>query len=200
MTQRTISMRTIKELLRLQASGLNQRQIAGSLNISLGVVHKYLHLALEAGVGWPLPDTMDEGSLRAALFKQSPPGKPLKYVAPECEWIHKELKHKGVTLQLLHEEYKNQHPAEHYRYTQFCHIYNQWKKKQGLSLRQVHKGGESMFIDYAGPTVTILDPQSGQGHEAAIFIAVLGASNYTYEEATWDQTLANWIDQATSFL
>lgn len=192
MAKGTISMRKMKEILRLQASGLKQRQIARSLNLSIGVVHKYLHLAQTAGITWPLPDDMDDASLKALLFKSEEKSKP-NYAAPDCEWIHRELKRKGVTLQLLHGEYKNQHPHGHYRYTQFCHIYRTWRKKQHLSLRQSHKAGEELFIDYAGPTVPITDVHTGHVRHASIFVAVLGASNYTYAEATWDQTLPNWI-------
>jgi transposase len=188
-----LSMRKITEILRLHASGLKQRQIARSLNISIGVVHKYLALAQAAGISWPLEADMDDKQLKAHLFQKGQTCKPESYVPPDCEWIHKELKHKGVTLKLLHEEYKLLYPQAHYQYTQFCFIYQSWKKKQRLSLRQVHKAGESLFVDYAGPTIPITDIKTGEVFQACIFVAVLGASNYTYAEATRDQSLYSWI-------
>lgn len=189
----TISMRKISEILRLHASGLKQRQIARSLNLSVGVVHKYLRLAEQASIQWPIPEDWDEKLLRDFLFKKTSSCIPEKYTVPNCEWIHQELKHKGVTLQLLHEEYKLQYPNTHYQYTQFCHAYRIWKKTKNLSMRQSHKFGEEMFIDYAGSKIPIINPQTGHIHQASIFVAVLGGSNYTYAEATWDQTLPHWI-------
>lgn len=186
-------MRKISEILRLQASGFKQRQIARSLNVSAGVVHKYLRLAEAADIKWPLPEGWDEKVLRGFLFKKTSSSPSVKYISPDCNWIHQELKHKGVTLQLLHEEYKLQYPDSHYQYTQFCHFYKLWKQTQNLTMRHTHKYGEEMFIDYAGSKVPIINRQTGHTHEASIFVAVLGGSNYTYAEATWDQTLPHWI-------
>jgi transposase len=189
----TLSMRKIKEILRLNANGLKQRQIARSLNVSVGAVHKYLHLAQAAGLAWPLAENMDDHQIKAYLFQTSGACKPEAYSPPDCSWIHQELKHKGITLKLLHEEYKQLHPQTYYQYTQFCHIYQAWKKKQRLSLRQVHKAGECLFVDYAGPTIPIVDLETGESFEASIFVAILGASNYTYAESTRDQSLYSWI-------
>jgi transposase len=117
----------------------------------------------------------------------------LSAAKPQPDWtvIHEELRKKSVTLQLLWEEYKVQHP-EGYQLTQFCEYYSRWRKKLDLSMRQTHKAGEKMFVDYAGQTVPVTDPQTGVVREAEIFVAVLGASNYTFSEATWDQSLASW--------
>jgi transposase len=193
MVQRTTSMRKITEIMRLSASGLSQRQIARSLNLSKGVVGKYIKRARHSGLEGPLPETLDEKTLRAISGALEEKESRKGYAPLDCGWIHQELKHKGVTLKLLHEEYKRQFPSGHYKYTQFCYYYQQWRSKQDLSLRQSHKAGEKLFIDYAGPRVPILDPLTAERREASIFIAVLGASNYTYVEATWDQTLPNWI-------
>ena len=115
-------------------------------------------------------------------------------MTPDYVWIYQELKHKGVTLKLLHEEYQRQFPDNHYLYTQFCYYYRQWQKSQkDISLRQVYKGGDQLFIDYAGPTVPIIDKTNGEIQQASIFIAVLGASDFVYIEATWNQQLENWI-------
>lgn len=186
-------MRKLKEILRLHAAGLSQRQIAHSLSISLGVVHKYLSLARLASLSWPLKEGLDDGELKKLLFQRKRSGHQKTYTPPECEWIYKELKHKGVTLRLLHEEYKSLYPETFYQYTKFCEIYQQWKKQQQLSCRQTYQAGDRLFVDYAGPTVPIIDKQTGLTHEASIFVAVLGASHYTYAEATLDQTLENWI-------
>lgn len=102
-------MRKITEILRLHAVGFGQRQIARSLNLSVGAVHKYLQLSKKANVTWPLPEDWDEKQLRSFLFRKTASGLPDKYTLPDCEWIDQELKHKGVTLHLLHEEYKLQH-------------------------------------------------------------------------------------------
>jgi transposase len=190
MVQRTISMRKMKEIVRLQASGLSQRQIARSLNLSKGTVSNYLKRARQQQLDWHCVEVMDGQELKEAMTKEA----SRSYALPDYEWIYKELKRKGVTLKLLHEEYSRQFPDNHYLYTQFCHYYRQWQKSlKDLSLRQVHKGGDKLFIDYAGPPVPIVDTQSGTTRQACIFIAVLGASSFVYIEATWNQQLANWI-------
>jgi transposase len=179
-------MKKIKEIARLKALGLSQRQIARSLNISKGVVHKYLSKLEDSGLQWPLQD--DEHSLQKTLVSQK-----VKFVEPDYAFIYQELKIKGVTLLLLHEEYQRTYPDQHYSYTQFCCLYRRWKKTQKLSLKQLHKGGDKLFIDYAGPKVTIVDSQTGTSQQASLFIAVMGASQYTFAEATWDQSLENWL-------
>lgn len=107
--------------------------------------------------------------------------------------MHQELKKKGVTLQLLWEEYRSRHPEHAYRYAQFCVHYRAYRDSLARSLRQIHRAGEKLFVDYAGQTVPIIDGDSGEIHPAQIFVAVLGASNYTYAEATWTQQLPDWI-------
>lgn len=109
------------------------------------------------------------------------------------EWIHRELRRKGVTLQLLWAEYKQMHPTEGYQYSQFCQRYYQWRQRLNLVMRQNHRAGEKLFIDYAGQTVPVTDPATGEVRQAQIFVAVLGASNYSYAEAMWTQELGPWI-------
>jgi transposase len=193
MPQQVISMRKMKEIIRLRASGLSQRQIARSLNISKGTVGNYLKRARHTKVDWLCVQKMDGKQLKSALIANTVQESGKKYAYPDCEWIYQELKVKGVTLKLLHEEYKRQFPDNHYLYTQFCHYYRQWKGKKDLSIRQIYKAGDQLFVDYAGPTVLILNAKTGQSKEASIFIATLGASQYVYMEATWDQQLPNWI-------
>jgi transposase len=179
-------MKKIKEIARLKALGLSQRQIARSLNISKGVVHKYLSKLEDKGLQWPLQE--DEERLPKTILSSKE-----KFVEPDYVLIYQELKVKGVTLLLLHEEYKRTYPDRHYSYTQFCCLYRRWKKAQKLSLKQIHQGGDKLFIDYAGPKVTLVDPQTGAFQQASLFVAVMGASQYTFAEATWDQSLENWL-------
>lgn len=191
-----LSMRQIKEVLRLKfAAQLSQRQIARSLKISTGVVAKYLAAADRAGLtSWPLPEEMDETALARALWPQSAPPTSATQRQATLDFadIHLQLKHKGVTRQLLWEEYAAIHP-EGYGYTQFCVLYREWRSRLKLSMRQTHRAGEKLFVDYCGPTVPIVNIATGEVREAQVFVAVLGASNYTYAEATATQSLPDWI-------
>jgi transposase len=188
-----VSMHKIKELLRLHYSDLSQRKIAASLNLSVGVVNKYLDLAKQAGITWPLPDELSDEKLYGLLKKYNPV--PEIIFAPiNLMHTHQELKRKHVTLQLLWEEYcENQNDQPNYSYSQFCRLYRAWNKKQSPSMRQTHKAGDKLFLDYVGDTVPIIDRLTGEIRPAQIFVAVMGASNYTYAEATWTQSLPDWI-------
>jgi transposase len=134
---------------------------------------------------------MDEIKLRMLLRPHAT--KVSNYHEPDYASMHQELKRKGVTLLLLWQEYEATHKKSAYRYAQFCSKYREWVQRQKPSMRQVHRAGEKLFIDYCGPTIDIIDPVTDEVRSASIFVAVLGASNYTYVEATWDQTLPNWI-------
>ena len=193
MAAKRISMRQSKEILRLKyQAGLSQRQISKSLSISLGSVSDYLKRAAQAGLTWPLPEGLCDDGLEQLLFPNQPK-KSIQFVQPDYESIHRELKHKGVTLQLLWQEYKQIHGNEGYQYTQFCHHYKSWRSKLKRSMRQVHRAGEKCFIDYCGPTVPVINARTGEIRQAQIFVAVLGASSYTYAEATWTQKLFDWV-------
>jgi len=188
-------MRKLKEILRLRfEAGLSYRQIAAAAKVSVGVAVKYVAQAERAGLTWPLPENQDETAL-ARLLGQRPdvPARLNRYAAPDGAMMHQELKKKGVTLQLLWEEYRAMYPDNAYRYAQFCVHYRAYRDSLARSLRQVHRAGEKLFVDYAGQTVPIVDGDSGEVHLAEIFVAVLGASNYTYAEATWTQQLPDWI-------
>lgn len=192
MPAKGVSMHKIKDILRLHFEAqLSQHQIAASLQLSSGVVNKYLALARAAHIQWPLPEEMDEVKLRALLRPHTE--KVSHHREPDYASIHQELKRKGVTLLLLWQEYEQVHKKYAYRYAQFCSKYRAWLERQKPSMRQIHRAGEKLFIDYCGPTVDIIDPSTGEIRPACIFVAVLGASNYTYAEATWDQTLPNWV-------
>jgi len=187
-----IPMRQIIDILRLKHEAkLSNEKIARACGVSKGVVSKYLHLAEARGLSWPLPEGTDEGQLERLLFPVT--RKPTRFVEPDYFQIHQELKRKGVTLQLLWAEYAAIHEAQAYRYSQYCHRYRLWRQQQRRSMRQVHRAGEKTFIDYCGPTVPIVCRQTGEVRQAQVFVAVLGASSYTYAEATWSQSLPDWI-------
>ncbi len=186
-------MRKIKEVLRLHfEKGFSTRQIARSLDISRSTIREYLDRAEQAAVSWPLSSELDETTLEYRLFPSTCPVPQEKRQMPSPEYLHQELKRKGVTLQLLWEEYKERYP-EGYQYSQFCRIYHQWTEKLDPCLRQVYKAGEKLFVDYAGQTMEITDSETGEIREAQIFVATLGASNYTFAEATLSQGLPSWI-------
>jgi transposase len=188
-------MRRIKEVLRLRFElGLGQRQIARSCSIGLGTVHEYLQRAEAAGVGWPLPEGWDQTQLEAALFG-SPPrrGRPPPCPLPDFAALHEQRqRHPHLTLQLLWEEYRQANP-DGYRYSRFCELYRRWQRQRDVVLRQEHKAGEKLFVDWAGATIPLYDPQGGPPQAAHLFVAVMGLSSYTYAEATRDEQLASWI-------
>lgn len=192
MAAQRLSMRKILEILRLKHEvGLSNRSIAKSCSVARSTVGDYLRRTAAMGLVWPLPAEMDEAALERLLFPPPlPPGfqRPL----PEFNAIHTELKRKGVTLALLWEEYKSVHP-EGYQYSQYCELYRRWRGKLNLWMRQTHLAGEKLFVDYAGQSVEVVNPRTGEVSEAQIFVAVLGASNYTFAEATWSQSLPDWI-------
>ncbi len=190
-----VSMRKIKEVLRLKFGlGFANRQIARSCSINHSTVADYLYRAKAAGLGqWPLPDGLDETSLEKRLFPTVSPRVGQPRAAPNWPAIHEDLHgHKHITLQLVWQEYKQSNP-DGYQYSRFCWLYQQWADKLDLVLRQEHRAGEKLFVDYAGDTVGIVDSKTGTIQKAYIFVAVLGASNYTYAEANWNQELGSWI-------
>lgn len=187
-----LSMRKIFEVLRLyHDSHRSHREISRAVLASPTTVGEILRRAKLAGLSWPLPLGLDESGIEDLLY---PPGANtgLKKLAPDWAKVHKEVRRKGVTLELLWQEYKTEHP-DGYQYSSFCEHFRAWTGRLSVSMRQTHTPGEKLFVDYAGPTVSIIDPLTGEIKEAAIFVAVLGASNYTYCEATWSQSLPDWI-------
>ena len=193
MAGRRLSMRKIKEILRLKwQNGCSDAQIAGSCKIARSTVREYLRRAQEAGLTWPLEPDLDDRHLENLLFPVRQADSCAERRMPSMQYLFGELKRKRVTLQLLWYEYKQVNP-EGYQYSQFCHLYRQWVKKLDVTLRQEHRAGEKLFIDYAGQTAPIVDRSTGEIIEAQIFIATLGASNYTFAEATVSQDLPSWI-------
>ena len=192
MSQESLSMRKIEEILRLKyAIGLTHRAIAKSCGVSTSTVSEYVTHAKAAGLSWPLPEGMTAEQLEARLYPDKGSFRR-KIPQPDWKYIHKELKRKGVTLSLLWVEYRQEH-QDGYGYSQFCQHYREWKQQLNPIMRLKHKAGEKLFVDYAGQTVAVVDPETGESREAQIFVASLGASNYTYAEAHWEQSLPNWI-------
>ena len=186
-------MRKIREVLRLTwEAGLTARQIAGSLQLARSTVGACLRRFHESGLSWPLPTDLSDADLERRLFPAVPrsPG-PIRPV-PDWAEVHQELKRKGVTLALLWQEYKLTHP-DGCQYSRFCAQYRAWAGTRDVVMRQTHRFGEKLFVDYAGQTAAVIDRTTGEIRPAQVFIAVLGASNYTYAEATWTQQLPDWI-------
>lgn len=186
-------MRKIRDVLRYRHSaGLSLEAIARALKISKGVVAKYLRLAMAVGLSWPIPDALDDAALEKLLYRQGA-AREATFAEPDYALVHQELKRKGVTLTLLWEEYRQAVGERGYQYTAFCTRYRDWAGKLKRSMRQTHRAGEKLFADYAGPTVPIVDAATGEIRPASIFVAVLGASSYTFACATPGQTQADWL-------
>ncbi len=193
-----ISMRKLKEIMRLKFDArLTNRQIACSINISPATVSRYLTSIANKGVTWPQAQSMSEEELEGQVYNDSTvaQSKLAQYSAFDCAYIQTELKRKNVTKQLLWEEYCQQNPNNHYSYSQYCTIYREWNAKSDLVMRQMHIAGEKLFVDYCGHTIPLYCHGSEEVYaNAQIFTAVLGASNYTFAEATLTQELANWVE------
>jgi transposase len=184
-------MRKLSEVLRLRLEKkLSLRQVSQSCDLARSTVADYLGRARVAGLDWPLPEGMDEDRLGSLLFPVRPAGMPR--FAMDMAYIHKELKRPHVTLQILWEEYRGQAP-DGYGYSQYCKLYQDWLGKQAISLRQAHRAGDKLFIDFAGDTIGFYDQRTGEMSRGHLFVAVLGCSNYTYAEVTATERLADWI-------
>jgi transposase len=187
-------MRKIAEVLRLKwACGLTNREIARSCSISHSTVSEYVKRAEAAGIKWPIPEALTEDELYRLLFPEKAKAvelavKPL----PDWEKVRKELKKRNVTLRLLWDEYRGIYPKG-YGYSQYCDLYREYVKKLDPPMRQNHKAGEKLFVDYAGDTIPITNPETGEVIPAYLFVAVLGASSYTYVEAQISMEMPHWI-------
>jgi transposase len=186
-------MRKIKDLLRLKfQQKLSHRQITASLGISVGSVHEYLQRAHDADVTWPHSETIPESELEKRLFPSARLLPPEDLPVPDWASVKRELAGKGVTLLLLWEEYVAAHPTG-LGYSQFCRRFSAYNATLDPRMRQSHKAGEKLFVDYAGMSVALTDPKTGEITQAQIFVATLGASNYTYAEATLTQNVSDFI-------
>lgn len=193
MAQARLPMRKIREVLRLKFEArLSDRQIAKAIGSARSTVQECLRRARDAGLTWPLPPELDELTLQARLYQREVALS--RTPQPDFAHLHAELKRPGVTRLLLWQEYKGARP-DGWQYSVFCDQYRRWLATQDVVLRQNHAPGEKLFVDYAGQTVPIVDHTSGEERRAdlRIFVAVLGASSYTHAEATWTQTLPDWL-------
>jgi len=185
------AMRHVREVLRLRTAGISGNEIARRLNLAPSTVRLTLQRLTTAGLDWPLPAELTDAALEARLFSAVGTKQGHRRRAePDWAEVHRELKRKHVTLQILWDEYIERHP-DGYRYSRFCELYRGWASRLSVTMRQTHAGGDKLFVDYAGDTVpVIIDRLSGKTQAAQIFVAVLGASNFTYAEASWTQGLA----------
>lgn len=192
MATERLPMRCVREILRQKlVLGRSNRQVAASLNISNGTVSSAMTRARTLGLDWDKIAALSEDALEERIYGPkltTRAGRPM----PDPAYLHVELRRPGVTLQLLHLEYLEQHPNG-FRYTAFCRHYNEWLAQQRPTMRQVHHGGDKLFVDYSGNKPQIVDPTTGEVTEVELFVAVLGASNFTYAEATRTQTVRDWI-------
>ena len=166
--------------------------MAQSLSLARATVSDYLRRADMAGLSWPLPADLSDGDLERLLFPRTVGDVGGSYPQPDWAYTHGELRRKGVTLSLLWEEYRAVHPNG-YGYSRFCELYTRWEGKLSPVMRQRHPAGERLFVDYAGATMDVVCPRTGEVRTAQLFVATLGASSYTYVEASWTQSLPDWI-------
>jgi transposase len=195
--EKRLPMRKIRDVLRLHHEvHFSERKIAQICLIGKGTVQRYLERAAALGLSWPLPEDLDDAQLEKLIFPP-PPAPPGERPLPDFTKVHQELKsNRSVTLQLLWEEYQESQP-EGIHYSWFCEQYRAWARQLDVVLRQDHRAGEKTFVDHAGDTIAVTDPGSGETRAAYVFVAVLGASNYTYAEATWTRDLEDWIGSHT---
>src|SRR5437016_5738751 len=188
-----VSMRKIRDVLRLtHALGMSRRLVGEATGIGKTAVGEYVRRAAVAGLGWPIPDEIDDAELERRLFPPPDARSSTSRTEPDWSYNHAELKRRGVTLALLWQEYRAEQ-TQGYCYSWFCERYSDWRNCISPTMRQTHLAGEKLFVDWAGDTMPVFDPATGEEYCAHIFIAALGASNYTYAEARWTQTLPDWI-------
>ena len=201
MSGERLSMRKIREVLRLRFDqGLPQRAVAQSLGLSQGAVHGYVARARRAGLSWPLPE-LDEGQLEALLYPPRPAVATAQRPVPNWAVVHRELRRPNVTLALLWEETAaGWAPGMGLGTPWFCDLYREWVGRLKPTLRQVHTAGERVFVDFAGHTMEVIDGATGEIHRAEVFVGVLGASSYVFAEATWTESLPDWIGAHVNML
>jgi transposase len=197
MAAERLSMRQIREILRQKwALGLSHRAVAGSLGVGLGTITSLLTRAAATGLDWPQVQTLTDEALEGRLYGRPEVAGQRQRPVPDCAWIHAERRKPGVTLELLHLEYLERYP-DGYRYTRFCDLYRRWLQRRRLTMRQEHRAGAKCFVDYAGQKPRLIEPTTGEVVAVELFVAVLGASNYTYAEATRTQQVPDWIASHT---
>ena len=190
--KRELSMRQLRHLLRLHHDGVSAREIGRRLGVARSTIQDNLKRAAAAGLAWPLADGVTDEALERQLFGRAGVTQgQRRRVGPDWAALARELKRPGVTMTILWEEYREAHP-EGYGYSRFCDLLRGFERRLTPVMRQHHVAGEKAFVDYSGKRAGIVDPSTGEIREAEIFVGVLGASNLTYAEATWTQTLPDW--------
>jgi transposase len=188
-----MSMRKIREVLRLTHElGLTVRQVREATGVGKTAVSEYVSRAKVVGITWPIPPEISDAELERRLFTPAGFHEGSTKRLPDWTKVHEELKRRGMTLMILWEEHRAEHVDGH-GYSRFCELYGEWRRRLSPTMRQTHVAGDKLFVDWAGGTVPIIDPMTGEVHEAHLFVAALGASSYTYAEARWSETLPDWI-------
>ena len=188
-----LPMRKVREVLRQRyACGASERVIAQSLGVGRTAVGEYIRRAAVIGITWPVPDELDDAALERKLFAPAGYNPPRSKPLPDWSHVHAELRRRSVTLALLWQDYRGRHP-DGYGYSRFCDLYGEWRRGVTATMRQTHVAGEKLFVDFAGDTMPVFDALTGEVRDAKIFVAVLGASNYTYVEARFSEGLPDWI-------
>ena len=193
MPAKRLSMRNAREILRLRwGHKRSLRETGLSCGVGPSTVHDVMARATAAGLSWPLPDDLDDAALEARLYP--PPIGRRGRAVPNFEHIYRELKRRGVTLELLWQEYREQHGQQGYGYSRFCDLYRDWRGQLDVVMRQEHLAGERLFVDFAGMTMEVIEQSTGEVSECPIFVAALGASSFTYAEACEGQDQQSWIE------
>ena len=191
--RRELTMRQLRQMLRLHHNGVSAREIGRTLGVARSTIQDNLNRAQAAGIAWPLPDDLTDDIVEKRLFARAGLKAGFRRrVEPDWAALVREMKRPGVNLTVLWEEYRDA-SSDGYGYSRFCDLFREFERRLSPVMRQHHAAGDKLFVDYSGKKVPIIDPVTGAVREAEIFVAVLGASNYTYAEATWTQTLPDWI-------
>jgi transposase len=192
MAGKRLSMRKIREIIRLHhTTELSDRRIASACNASPTTVGRVVKAVERSGLAWPLPDDLSDSEIESLLFEKHHKNAAATRPLPDMERVARDLKKKHVTLQLIWEEYRREHPNG-YSYTRLCELYRQWKRTRDPVMRQEHEAGDKMFVDWAGQTLRYTD-EHGVQHEAYMFVVALGASNYIYANIFPDMRLGSWL-------
>src|SRR6201997_5233199 len=192
------AMRHVRDVIRLKSAGMSTREMARRVRTASSTVRLTIRRFEAAGLTWPLPDDMTDAVLEERLFASAGAGPGTRrgqrrLAEPDWAAVHRELKRKHVTLSIVWEEYFASEP-DGYRYSRFCELYRAWESRLSVTMRQSHAAGDKLFVDYAGDGIpVVIDGLTGKRRTAQIFVAVLGASSFTYAQATWTQGLADWI-------
>jgi Homeodomain-like domain len=192
--RRELTMRQLRQMLRLHHDGVSAREIGRTLGVARSTIQDNLERARKAGIAWPLAIELGDEVLEQRLFARGGinPGRRRRR-EPDWTALARELKRPGVNLMVLWEEYRQVHP-DGYGYSRFCDLYREFERRLSPVMRQHHVAGDKVFVDYSGKKIAIVNPATGEVRDAEIFVAVLGASNYSYAEATWTQALPDWIE------